>query len=195
MERDLSTRPNPNRPLRRLISLATAIAVAWAIALTALIWAPITHAPHRVDAVVVLGVPRDRLDAGISLIDSGYANVLVVSSPDPTTDPERVPSVCPSRVDAVEVICFTPHPFTTVGEALELARLAELHGWNDVIIVTYRSHVRRAQWYFDQCAPHVNTSWIAYDRELDPAWVLDRYLYEGAAWAKAAATWGCPASE
>jgi uncharacterized SAM-binding protein YcdF (DUF218 family) len=107
---------------------------------------PATDPPGRADAVIVLsGSNRDRLSRARSLMRSGVAPVLVVSDGQHT-----VPRLC-GRRRPYPVLCVTPEPFSTRGEAEAISRLASVHGWRTVDVVTSRYHVFRARLIVRRC--------------------------------------------
>lgn len=124
-------------------------AAAWAIASALLFLWPPTDAPRRADALVVLGPGRDgeRLTKGLELLERGVAPVVVVShSRRPGHWPlERTLCARPRSH------CFRAEPFTTRGEAREVARLAGAHDWRSVVVVTSSYHVVRARLLYGRC--------------------------------------------
>jgi uncharacterized SAM-binding protein YcdF (DUF218 family) len=65
-------------------------------------------------------------------------------------DPDEADGLC-SRPQQFEVVCFTPTPDSTRGEARALATLAREHGWTDVVLVTSTYHVTRARMLVERC--------------------------------------------
>lgn len=103
------------------------------------------------DAVVVLGGEHDgREDHGIALARSGWAPVVLISNPYQPSDPV-MRRVCGESDGKVEVICLSPFPSTTRGEAEMARRLANERAWRKVIVVTWKYHVPRARRVFRQC--------------------------------------------
>jgi hypothetical protein len=51
----------------------------------------------------------------------------------------------------VHVVCVTPDPSSTFGEALTLDALATGFGWDAVTVVTSDFHVARTRWQFAAC--------------------------------------------
>lgn len=132
-----------------LALLAGVLLLAAGIALTArlFLW-PRTDDVRRADAVVVFGARSrpERLPAGLRLIDRGVAPVLVLASA-PLENP-----LCRSpRRKRLEVVCFTPHPFSTRGEARTVGRLAARRGWRSLVLVTSTWHVTRARMLLRRC--------------------------------------------
>ena len=50
-----------------------------------------------------------------------------------------------------QVICFSPDPYSTRGEAEGVARLARKHHWRSLVVVTSRYHVFRSRILFKRC--------------------------------------------
>lgn len=108
----------------------------------------------RADAIVVLGGENDgRLQYGLDLARQGYADTVVLSNsydndPQDSADFRRA---CASGTATITVVCFTPDPFTTRGEAMYTARLAKERNWSHVIVVSWNFHMVRARYIFGQC--------------------------------------------
>lgn len=138
--------------LRRIALALVALLVAAFVALTLrLVFFPTEDAAGHADAVVVLsGSKHERLDGGLALVRKGVAPVLVISNGYDPTQP-RAPYLCHHGGDGFRVICFTPHPDSTRGEAEAVGRLARAHGWKRILLVTSRFHVTRARMLFDRC--------------------------------------------
>ncbi len=103
--------------------------------------------PGRANAVVVLsGGKNDRLPEGIELVRRGVAPLLVIS--DGRT---YAPRLCAGETSGFRVLCFRPDPYSTRGEAEEIARLAHARRWRSVVVVTSRYHVFRARVLFRRC--------------------------------------------
>ncbi|MGZ4693272.1 MAG: YdcF family protein [Acidimicrobiales bacterium] len=134
---------------RLVIRLALAFgAVALVIAaVTAhyFVW-PALGTPTPADAVVVLGGPGDRYNTGARLVRQGLAPVMVASS-------DRDSGSCPGTMNDVAIICFTPDPYSTRGEARYVADLAREKGWTHVILVTSVGQASRAQLRLERCFP------------------------------------------
>ena len=92
--------------------------------------------------VVLAGGNGERLDRGLELVREGVAPTLAVSF-----GPDRL---CDST-QPFTVVCFTPSPDNTRGEAEAIGRLAQEHGWTDVVLVTSTSHVTRARLLVERC--------------------------------------------
>jgi uncharacterized SAM-binding protein YcdF (DUF218 family) len=128
------------------------LVLAWVVATLRLVFFPAEDAPGRADAVVVLsGSKHERLDRGLELVRDGVAPTLVISG---GFDPRlpRASRLCHAgRGDGFRVICFTPDPDSTRGEAEEIGRLARSRRWQRVLLVTSRFHVTRARMLVDRC--------------------------------------------
>jgi uncharacterized SAM-binding protein YcdF (DUF218 family) len=110
--------------------------------LVCFVW-PSADTLQHADAVVVLaGGDGERLDRGLELVRSGVAPTLVAS-----TGPSEL---CDSA-QPFEVVCFTPSPETTRGEAEAIGQLAREHGWNRIVLVTSTYHTLRARLLVDRC--------------------------------------------
>jgi len=107
---------------------------------------------HSADAVIVLsGTFSGRIDRGLELMRRHVAPLLVISGwPDPRYRRAapycRRPGAWPFRVS-----CFTPEPYSTRGEAEEIARRARAGDWREVVVVTSTYHVTRARMLFRRC--------------------------------------------
>lgn len=132
--------------LRRLIALLVA---AW---IAAAIWLFGVHhgdRPVRADAVFVLSGSYTRLPVGVRLVRQGDAPLLVVSRTTPK--PSRLEQqACAHRL-GLRVLCVRADPYSTVGEAELLSRLAAARGWRTVDAVTSQYHVVRARIILRRC--------------------------------------------
>ncbi|WP_314035477.1 YdcF family protein [Dietzia sp. CH92] len=135
--------------LRRVATgLGAAVLVA-ALGLTA--WGAFLLRPHgdepvRADAVVMLaGADDGRHLHARDLVEAGYADTLLVSNPGGTSElvARRLCTGIARPADA-EVVCFSPDPRTTWGEALAVDAIARARGWERVLVVTNRPHTLRA---------------------------------------------------
>jgi uncharacterized SAM-binding protein YcdF (DUF218 family) len=135
------------RKWRRRIIIAAAILVVVFAASTArlLIW-PVQNAPARVDAIVMLAGPGNRLPAALALAKEHRALVLVVSQ-----GWMGYGGPCPPLTPGVRTICFDPSPGDTRGEAEYVGALARRSGWQSLLIVAIPPQAVRAQLLFDRC--------------------------------------------
>lgn len=138
-----------NRYLRRVVAAAVVLTVTGSAALAAwgvFLLQPRADDPVPADAVVMLaGADDGRHLYARDLVEAGYADTLLVSNPGGNS--ERVARrLCTglSRPADAEVVCFSPDPRTTWGEAQAVAAIAEARGWERVLVVTNRPHTLRA---------------------------------------------------
>ena len=131
-----------------MLAAAFLAATAWLF-----VW-PREDVPRHPDAVVVLSGSRaERLPKALRVRAATGARTLVISGGfDRKWRQAR--AYCTGRVRAsFRVICFTPRPNSTRGEAKEVARLARRHGWRSIAVVTSTYHVFRARLLFRRCYP------------------------------------------
>jgi uncharacterized SAM-binding protein YcdF (DUF218 family) len=128
------------------VALIVVLVVAVGVTSVRLFIWPAQGMPARVDAIVVLGGPGDRLGKGLELADQGRAPVLAISE-----GLEVPPSLCRPRSQAPRVICFQPDPLTTQGEAEAAGRLARQYGWRSMVLVTTPDQDSRARIRFERC--------------------------------------------
>jgi uncharacterized SAM-binding protein YcdF (DUF218 family) len=102
----------------------------------------------RADAVVVLSGSKRRLPVAERLMREHLAPVLVVSK---STKPTRLESAACAGKLPYRVICFQAHPYSTRGEARAIGRLARVHRWNTIDVVTSHFHVFRAKIVIRRC--------------------------------------------
>jgi hypothetical protein len=97
------------------------------------IWPPQQRLPLRVDAIVLLNGPGDRLDTALDLAWAQRAPVIVISRGSAYWGHG---SACAPKIPAVTVVCFDPSPQTTRAEAEFAGRLAARHHWRSIALVT-----------------------------------------------------------
>jgi len=115
-------------------------------------------AASHVDAVVVLGGEHDgREGYGLALAHQGLASTVVLSDPYSAAD-QLMSRLCLPHDDSVEVICPTPEPATTRGEAMMTRRLAVERHWKSILIVSWQYHLPRARLIFHQCLSNIGIS-------------------------------------
>ena len=131
-------------------ALLALVLVVWLTATAILFVWPGEDEASRADAVVVLsGVRKARLAKGLELVRRGVAPTLVISD-------GRAPGweegnrLCDGGAD-FRVVCFRPRPYSTHGEAADVARLARARGWRSLVVVTSRYHLTRARLLFRRC--------------------------------------------
>jgi uncharacterized SAM-binding protein YcdF (DUF218 family) len=103
------------------------------------------------DAVVVLGGEHDgREQYGVQLAQTIGAPTVLMSNAYDDDDP-TMRAWCGTRHGKVTVICDTPSPPTTRGEAAMAGRYGHELGWHRIVVVTWRYHLPRARLIFSQC--------------------------------------------
>jgi hypothetical protein len=109
---------------------------------------PVQGMPTRVDAIVMMNGPGDRLDTALRLGWEHRAPVLVISRGSPSWGHG---SVCAPKIRHVMVICFDPDPATTRGEAEFAGRLARRYHWRSIVLVTTTPQDSRARLRLERC--------------------------------------------
>jgi hypothetical protein len=131
---------------RRALAAVVAVIVAFGLCTARLFVWPAQGMPARVDAIVMLAGPGNRLPVALQLAREHRAPVLVVSR-----GWQGYGGPCPPPVPEVKLICFDPDPGTTRGEAEALSRLAKQFRWNSVVLVTTRTQDTRARIIVERC--------------------------------------------
>jgi uncharacterized SAM-binding protein YcdF (DUF218 family) len=117
-------------------------------------------APDRADAIVVLSGEQARLPKALSLIRSGVAPVLAISSVQKTPKWREARALCAAgRYRRAKVMCFLARPFSTRGEARAVGALAERRHWRSIVAVTSTFHITRAKLLFARCYEG-RTAWV-----------------------------------
>lgn len=129
-------------PLLALASLAALILYANWVGRAASVEDPVG------DAVVVHAGERNRARHAFDLMDDGAAPTLVLML---GTERRSTRDLC-GRVEPYEILCPTPEPATTIGEAIALGDLVEERSWTTVIAVTSDYHLRRATYLDRKCS-------------------------------------------
>lgn len=154
--------------------IALVVVVLTAATLHLFVFVPSDRVQHA-DAIVVLSGVRSRVDTGLRLRERGVSQTLVISR-----DPARWRRG--DKLCASGFVCFHAHPYSTQGEAEEVARLARSRGWKRIVIVTNRYHLRRAQMLFERClgrAPlMVASRTSAWDYVLNVPWEWAKLTYQ-----------------
>jgi uncharacterized SAM-binding protein YcdF (DUF218 family) len=137
-----------SRLWRRALVAAFVLVLAFAVATARIIVWPARGMPSRVDAIVMLAGPGNRLPVALHLAAERRAPVLVVS-----LGHLGYGSPCPaaSAAPEVKIICFDPDPADTRGEAEFAARLARRYGWRSVVLVTIAEQATRARIMIRRC--------------------------------------------
>jgi uncharacterized SAM-binding protein YcdF (DUF218 family) len=159
--------------LRRLIVGIDVLFAAWLVACIFLFVSPHEDKPPtHADAIIVLSGARNlRLDPALRLIQRRIAPVLAISGGRDDPKWHKARRLCDAgRFDRARIVCFTPRPFSTRGEARAVARLARVRGWRRVVVVTSVFHVTRARLLFQRC--YHGQLWVVGTRA--PWWQLPR---------------------
>lgn len=137
---------------RLVLAVVVVLLAAWIAVTIRVVFLPAEDEPGRADAVVVLaGSKHERLDRGLELMSDGVSQTLVISDGLDPRQP-RANRLCrQGRGDGFRVLCFTPDPDSTRGEARAVGELSDMLGWRRVLLVTSTFHVTRARMLFDRC--------------------------------------------
>ena len=130
---------------RTLVTIAALAAVCCAVTARLFVW-PATGLPARVDAIVMLAGPGNRLPVALALAREHRAPVLVVSR-----GWEGYGGPCPGPVSGVRIICFEPDPGDTRGEAEYVGQLARRDHWTSIALVTIVAQDTRARVLLRRC--------------------------------------------
>ena len=128
---------------------ALLIVAVWLAASAYLFIWPRDDRVRKADAIVVLGPgPHgERLRKAKELLRRDVAPVLVASVPDTAKGWVELRAWCSQG----RATCFRARPFTTRGEARQVARLARRRNWRSFVVVTSRYHVVRARLLYGRC--------------------------------------------
>ena len=154
--------------------LLAALAVFVALTLYLFVFVRSDHA-KRADAIVVLSGDRKRLATGLRLFRERVAPTLVISR-DARAWPEA-DALCAGP----HIVCFQANPYSTRGEARQIAHYERKRGWKRVVVVTSRYHLRRARMLFDRCGarPQMVASHTTFvDYAVDIPWEWSKLVYQ-----------------
>ena len=178
--------------LRRAGLIAAAAGVAYIlVGLPVFVFPAVEPLPAHADVAFVLGPPTAaRVAAATRLQEAGIVRDVLVSTPgpDPTVYGRIAPVLlrCNSEAD---LICRSPEPTTTRGEARLLRQEAASHHWRSAIVVTMPAHIARARMLMERCYPGSLT--MASSHEAPTYGWPYQYLYQTTATVKAWLTPGC----
>lgn len=171
------------------LALACCVLVLWTASGLFLYVHPQVDQPTRSQAVVILApVTKVRLAYAEALMSDGYADTLAISVSEPGSDISAAELCQPNR--PYRIICFTPEPETTRGEARAIQRLSTEQNWGTINVVTNVSHVSRARIIINRCYTH-RLHMLAAQEEATLIWWGYRFVYESAAFVKASSEAGC----
>lgn len=152
-------------------------AVLWLIAAFQFFYDPPQAAPHRTDAIVVLGgMSKERLPVAQELQQDLDIPVLVVSTTGLAGNVEG-DALCHEDAGDADLVCFRPSPLNTRGEAEALRALIAEHGWKSVTIVTSEYHLFRAGTLMEQCT-NAEVQMVGSQPDLSVGAWLDRFVVE-----------------
>lgn len=137
----------PRSVRRRWLNIVVAVlVVAAGLVEIRLYVVPASDGARPADAVVVLGgqAYQDRLRTADAMLKKYPGSVVVVSIPSGIPCPTQPPG-------ASAILCFSPNPSTTQGEARTAAKLATQYGWKSMEVVTTADQVWRARLRFSRC--------------------------------------------
>jgi uncharacterized SAM-binding protein YcdF (DUF218 family) len=177
----------PRRARRRRLAFVAGLCALVAAALLAFGSAVLFVHPQldklrRADAIVSLAGSPLRLQRALALARAGFSHRILLSVVPRQGEP------CIRSTASIEVLCFTPRPATTRGEARGAAALAARHGWRSLIVVADVAQVSRARLLFERCTPAQLTMVGVPSTSGD---LLEVLAYEWAATAKALILRGC----
>ncbi|PVZ95917.1 YdcF family protein [Amnibacterium flavum] len=177
------------RTLARVAVGALGAVLVWVIAGLPVFVFPVEEKPAKADVVLVIG-PVDpwRMRMADQLLDADVSDNLLVSAP--TEGIPKIPECVDDGREDTAVHCEQPAPFTTRGEARYLAREMEENGWSTAIVITATPHIARTRMLMDRCVPD-GVSVMGDEPGYDLTdWGFE-YVYQTAAFAKAAVLQGC----
>ena len=134
---------------RRVLTVALVVVVVFGAFTARLFVWPAQGVParvSRVSAIVMLAGPGDRLSVAVDLARQHRAPMLVVSQ-----GQHGYGGPCPARPPGVTLICFSPDPGNTRGEAEFVGRLASRYRWTSVVLVSSRPQDTRARVIVGRC--------------------------------------------
>lgn len=138
--------PAGGRIWRRALAASAILIVLFGLITARLFVWPAQGMPARVNAIVMLAGPGNRLPLALQLARDHRAPVLVVS-----TGQHGYGGPCPPRTPGVELVCFEPDPGNTRGEAEFVGRLARRYHWRSVVLVVAREQDTRARILMQRC--------------------------------------------
>ena len=169
------------------------LAVGGTVLLLIVIWAglcwryvahPTVDPYQSVDAIYVLGPAETRIDLGRELAaEYGAESLLVTVSVNEKTGEVYEKDFCDKQA-GYEVICLNPDPYTTQGEAEELAAYAEERGWDTVAVLTGTPHISRARLWTERYVQADVVMWETDEVMSLTDWAY-AFVYQSGAWAKA----------
>lgn len=140
--------------------------------------------PGEADLIYVIGPPApERIALERALREQGVADLSLYSVGRSGRNSAKKLPVCSDR----SVYCENPQPFTTKGEFALLAEFAAEHDVRRTIVLTFTPHVARTRYIAEKCFAGEVTV-VGVDQSLSLGEWVYQYLYQTAAFVKAAAT-------
>lgn len=119
----------------------------------------------KADGIVVLTGGTERVPAGLDLLQSGFAQRLLISGVDPRATTESLLQDYPAKAKMAQKIecCITLGVFAedTHGNAKEAAGWVKKYNLNSLIVITSNYHMRRALLEFHQALPKTELHYYA----------------------------------
>ena len=131
---------------RRVLTVALVVVLVFGGFTARLFVWPARGMPARVSAIVMLAGPGDRLSVALDLARQHRAPTLVVSQ-----GQHGYGGPCPAKPPGVRLICFSPDPGNTRGEAEFVGRLASRYHWTSMVLVSSRPQDTRARVIVGRC--------------------------------------------
>lgn len=176
--------PPTATPFRRRLAQVTVAVLAvvglWLLLASQLFYNVHTPTPQKAEAVVMLGgASKERLLEAMLLRAELDAPFLVLSNTG-TPGNASADDYCDTHSNKAiypDVICFTPDPMNTRGEADAIGLLATEHGWKSLAVVTSKYHIARSERLMNQCTPS-KIQMVATDPDLSLKQWLRRFVIE-----------------
>lgn len=179
---------HPHLRMRRWLAATSALFTTVAGGIVALYGFPPPADEAGADLIYVIGPPtQPRIDEAESILHSSDGATLLVSVLPPASSKEYVAAKMPI-CDQERVLCESPEPMTTKGEALMLVDYARTHDVHKVAVITFTPHVARTRYIFARCAPDIDVQVIGVDQHLSIGDWVYQFAYQTTAFAKAIAT-------
>ncbi|MHA7178002.1 YdcF family protein [Arthrobacter sp. Sr24] len=154
-----ATKPQPPQLHRTVVKIALAVLAAlmlWLIVAFQLFYNVQTPPLTKTDAVVMLGgASKERLLEAMMLRAELDAPYLVLSNTN-TPGNASADDYCDTHGNEQiypDIICFTPDPLNTRGEADAIGLIATDYKWSSITVVTSKYHVARSERLLNQCTP------------------------------------------
>ena len=163
---------------RRVLAVAISAFLLWLIVAFQLFVNVGSSPAHKTDAVIMLGgASKDRLPDARKLQQEWGIPVLVLARTGLVGN-VAADEVCDNAVfPSSDLVCFTPDPMNTRGEALAISRLIALNHWESVTVVTSNYHVTRAGKLISECTT-ADVQMVGAEATMNPGEWLWRFVVE-----------------